>query len=230
MARLIANMVGKNEGSRFLPEVLERLSKQVDFIVFTDDASTDDTAEIAHSYGAYVYKSDESLFAVHEGQLRNQAWQNLSIHASLGDWILAIDCDEMMYETTYKLEDLLRSPKWGVMNITFYHMWNPTHYRVDKLWKPTPSSRLFRYVPNGSIRDRKLACGAEPSYVVDLMRAGKYFADSGLVMKHLGYVKDEDKQMKYERYTQLDGGAFHAGDHIKSIIDPNPTLVEWTFG
>jgi hypothetical protein len=46
-------------------------------------------------------------------------------------------------------------------------------------------------------------------------------------MKHLGYTYDEDKKSKYERYSNLDGGKFHQIDHINSIVDPNPVLIQW---
>jgi hypothetical protein len=51
--------------------------------------------------------------------------------------------------------------------------------------------------------------------------------NTGLVMQHLGYVRDEDKKAKYDRYMKIDGGDFHAMNHIQSIMDPDPTLVEW---
>ena len=58
---IIAQMVGRNESSKYLKEVLERLKQQVDKIVFTDDCSEDDTAEIAALY-AHVYVNEEPLF------------------------------------------------------------------------------------------------------------------------------------------------------------------------
>ena len=58
-----------------------------------------------------------------------------------------------------------------------------------------------------------------------------FWLNSNLVMKHLGYVKDEDKISKHQRYSTLDGGEFHALDHINSIVDPNPVLIDWgSFG
>jgi hypothetical protein len=48
-----------------------------------------------------------------------------------------------------------------------------------------------------------------------------------LIMQHLGYIHDSDKESKYERYSQLDGGKFHNLNHINSIIDPNPVLIDW---
>ena len=226
---LIANMVGKNEADRYLEEVLDHLRGVVDEIVFTDDCSTDNTPDIAREYGAQVYSTDETLFTKNEAQLRQTAWHNLEKHAKIGDWILAIDCDEKLWSTspTSSVDKLMMQPNYDVLNIRFYHMWNETQYRVDKAWVPGNSSRMFRFFYGGSFGDRRLACGSEPSYVQTLIRRGRYLADTGLVMQHLGYIRDEDKQAKYDRYMALDGGDFHAKTHIESIIDPDPVLKDW---
>ena len=94
---IYAQMVGRNESSRFLEEVLQRISSQVDKIIFTDDCSTDDTPNIAAKY-AEVFSTPEPLFATHEGKLRTNAWGNLEKFASPGDWVIAIDCDEMLFD------------------------------------------------------------------------------------------------------------------------------------
>lgn len=226
---LVANMVGRNEADRYLPEVLDHLRSFVDTIVFTDDGSDDDTPEVAKKYGAKVYRNEVSLFTQNEAQLRTTAWKNLEKHVERGDWVLAIDCDEKLWstDTTKTLSKMLNQSKYDVINITFYHMWDENHYRVDKAWAPTPSTRLFRYYYGGQFQDRKLACGSEPTYVRTLTSRGSFMQDSGLIMQHFGYMRDEDKQAKYNRYMKLDGGEFHAKQHIESILDPHPTLVEW---
>jgi glycosyltransferase involved in cell wall biosynthesis len=224
---IIAQMVGKNESKRFLEPVLKRLSEQVDKIVFTDDCSDDNTAEIASKY-CEVFVNEKSLFAEHEGMLRATAWGNLEKFANVGDWIVAIDCDEMLYHVSNKdIREVLKVSPYDVVNVRFYHMWNKTQYRVDKLWAPNSSSRIFRFKENGGFYNKKLACGSEPSYVVDWVRQANYWVDSGLAMQHLGYIKDKDKKAKYERYSQLDGGQFHNLDHINSIIDKDPVLIDW---
>lgn len=224
---IIAQMVGKNESNRFLKEVLERLSHQVDKIIFTDDCSDDDTAEIASKY-AEVFNTDKTLFTENEGNLRSKAWKNLEPFAKEGDWIIAIDCDEMLYhERDLELKYVLSQSPYDVVNVRFYHMWNKNQYRVDKLWAPNNSSRIFRYKDNGSFFDKKLACGSEPTYVVDWVRQKNYFLHSGLMMKHLGYERDEDKLAKYNRYITIDKGEFHNLQHIESIMDENFVLVNW---
>jgi glycosyltransferase involved in cell wall biosynthesis len=224
---IIAQMVGKNESKRFLEPVLQRLSTQVDKIIFTDDCSDDDTPEIAAKY-AEVYSNNETLFNKHEGHLRSLAWSNLEKHAKEGDWIVAIDCDEMLYHSSgIPLKDVLDRSANDVVNVRFYHMWNEMEYRVDKLWAPNNSSRIFRYRENGTFFDKKLACGSEPTYVVSWIRQGNYQVHSGLVMKHLGYIRDEDKQAKYDRYMSLDKGEFHNIAHLESILDKNLVLIPW---
>ena len=224
---LIAQMVGKNESGRFLDRVLERLSTQVDKIVFTDDCSEDDTVEIASKY-AEVFSSSETMFEKHEGHLRLNAWKNLETVATEGDWIVAIDCDEMLFhEDGVEIKKVLQSNPYDVANVRFYHMWNETQYRVDKLWAPNNSSRIFRYKNSGTFLDKKLACGSEPTYVVDWLKQKNYWVHSGLMMQHLGYVKDEDKVIKHKRYMSIDKGEFHNIQHIESIVDPNPVLVNW---
>lgn len=223
-------MVGRNESSRFLENVLKRLKQQVDHIVFTDDCSTDETAEVASGYCS-VYKNDEPLFSHNEGLLRSKAWSNLEKHATEGDWVIAIDCDEMLYDInnidSLDIKSVLNKSAKDVVNVRFYHMWNETHYRVDKLWAPTNSSRIFRFKLDGEFLNRKLACGSEPTYVMEDIKRGNYWHDSGLIMQHLGYTYDDDKQNKYMRYMNLDKGEFHNIQHIQSIIDPNPVLIKW---
>lgn len=224
---IYAQMIGRNESSRYLESVLERLSTQVDKIIFTDDCSDDNTAEIAAKY-AEVFQTPTPMFTEHEGQLRAFAWGNLSNFAKMGDWVIAIDCDEKLFHVdNLNIKDVLSSSPFDVVNVRFYHMWNETQYRVDKLWTPNNSSRIFRFLDNGGFANKKLACGSEPTYVLSWIQQRNYWVNSGLVMQHLGYQRDDDKQSKFERYSHLDGGEFHNINHINSIVDENPVLVDW---
>lgn len=226
MPYVIANMVARNEEHRYLEQVLTRLVDQVDLITFTDDASTDRTAEIARDLGAAVQQLEVPMFVTNEGAFRQQAWEHLAQHALPDAWVLSIDADEEFYPGE-GYEAWLNQSRWPVLGITFYHMWNDTHYRVDKAWAPVLSSRMFRYLEGGQFRQRRLASGSEPTYVGQLVAARHFAKDTGMRMKHLGYARDEDKQAKFDRYMDLDKGEFHSLNHLKSILDPNPTLREW---
>lgn len=226
MPRLIAQMVIRNEVDRYLERVLTRLKDQVDLLVVTDDCSDDGSADVARSFGAKVHVMDQPTFVRDESLLRQTAWDFLGTFARSNDWILAIDADEEFYPDA-RLYRFLNQSRFPVLGVTFYHMWNETHYRVDKAWKPTVSSRLFKYQPGGQFRRTKLACGSEPTYVADNIRRGKAYWNTGMRMKHLGYLRDDDKRAKYDRYMELDHGDFHSLQHIRSIVDPYPELMEW---
>lgn len=232
MSKIVANIVGRNEADKYLHRILTRLQPQVDLICFTDDASDDDTAQIAADYGCIVQRMSEPTFRTNEGKLRQASWEHLE--QSIGeerDWfVLAIDCDEELYETHHSLRELTNQNMFDVLNVEFFHMWNETQFRVDKAWTPHPSTRLFRFLENGVFQNRQLACGSEPTYVQTLFRQGRYLPSTGLVMKHLSYMTDAGKKEKYDRYTAIDGGAFHANAHIESIMDPAPQLMDWNFG
>ena len=100
-------------------------------------------------------------------------------------------------------------------------------FGANQLWTPNNSSRIFRFQENAGFLNRALACGSEPTYVPQLIKRRNYWLHSGLIMKHLGYTYDEDKKNKYERYSTIDRGEFHNINHINSIIDEDPVLIEW---
>jgi len=229
MHKFIAQMIGRNEAQRYLRDVLEHLTPQVDEIVFTDDASQDATPDLFAEFGAHVYRNPSPLFSVHEGRLRQSAWENLALHARTGDWILSIDCDEKLYATDpdQPLSSLLQTTQYHALEVMFYHMWNPEHYRADKGWAPSPQPRIFRYADHTVFADSALACGSGPEYVRLMELTGKVRRGTGLVMQHLGYMREEDRLAKHELYMRIDGGKYHVLDHIQSIADPHPTLVKW---
>jgi len=86
-ARISLTMILKNE-ERALPACLEAARPWVDEIIVVDTGSTDRTREIAASFGARV----------HEWAWRDDfaAARNESLRHATGDWILALDADEVL--------------------------------------------------------------------------------------------------------------------------------------
>jgi hypothetical protein len=125
------------------------------------------------------------------------------------------------------IEQALKSSPYDVVNVKRYEMWNSDGYRVDKMWAPHNTMRIFRYNDGGVYLDKVLACGSEPTYVMQWVRNRNFWLDSGIIMQHLGYLRDEDKQAKYERYTTIDNGKFHNINHINSIKDQSAVLIPW---
>ena len=223
---LIVNMIGRNEEARYLETVLTHVKEYADKIIFTDDDSTDQTAQIAINIGAHVQLIKPSMFCVDESALRQQAWNFMETYAKEGDWILDLDCDEILYGIN-SLPTLLQQKQYSVIQIMFYHMWNATEYRIDKAWRPSIQPRLFRFVRGGQFPNKKLACGSTPKYVLEWARKGSALTANNLRIQHLGYQNDIDKKMKYDRYMELDGGRYHSLQHLKSILDESPELVRW---
>ena len=75
----------KNE-SKNLPRSIDSLKTQVDEIIVVDTGSTDNTIEIAKSYGAKVIET--------EWQEDFSTPRNIAIDNASGDWIIFLDADE----------------------------------------------------------------------------------------------------------------------------------------
>jgi len=225
VTRIIANMIGRDEVGRYLEKVLTELQVHVDEIVFTDDGSKDNTFVLAKHLGCDVIRLDDSIFETNESLLREISWDHLRSVADEGDWIISIDADEILFPPA-PIRELLLNTNKSVVMAEFYHMWNQTHYRVDKAWKPDCQPRIFKFYREGHIMKRSLACGQYPTYVKQMIRDGKT-EDLGIKMQHWGYARDEDKVAKFDKYMRIDGGKFHSLSHLESIVDENPTLKEW---
>lgn len=93
MVKLSLCMITYNE-ELFIQDCIESIYNIVDEIIVVDSKSTDDTVEIAKSYGAKIfYKSWENSFS----KLRNY-----SIKKASGDWILVMDADERIATLDHK--------------------------------------------------------------------------------------------------------------------------------
>lgn len=83
-------MIAKDE-AEFIRQALESVKDFVDEIIVVDTGSKDKTIEIATEYGAKIYNSQwKKDFSYH----RNEA-----ISKATSDWILTLDCDEVLTDT-----------------------------------------------------------------------------------------------------------------------------------
>jgi glycosyltransferase involved in cell wall biosynthesis len=79
-------IITKNE-EKDLPRCLASIKDLADEIVVVDDGSTDKTIEIAKKYGAKVFERKLDDFA---------SQKNFAAEKATGDWIFAIDADEVI--------------------------------------------------------------------------------------------------------------------------------------
>ncbi len=67
--------------------------------------------------------------------------------------------------------------------------------------------------------DRKLACRRVPTQV--LANRAK---PTGVSLLHFGWADPSTRKQRYDRYTRVDGGRFHASSHLRSIMWPAPRI------
>jgi hypothetical protein len=226
--RLTAMMIVRNEANRYLQEVLTHLSSYADQIIILDDASTDDTPSICRSFPKVLLcQEEEPLFETDESLVRLKLW-NYTIQAN-PDWILAIDADEIFEERfPYEVKDLINQDEFDAVEFRLFDLWgDPEHYRIDGGWNPWVKKvrMLFRYIPQQTYTwsRSKLHCGRVPLEVLKYPRVYQ----SDLRVKHYGWLRPEDINNKYTRYSKHD----HS-EHLQSVLAPPDQikLEKWIAG
>lgn len=198
-------MIVKNE-EKNLPRCLRSLLPVVDELVIADTGSIDRTCEIAAIFGARVIRipwTDDYSAA-----------RNASLNEARGEWILAMDADEVISAQDYDtIRSLVRSSPSG--NVAFsvvsrnytnrvdLETWraNRGEYPLEEVgrgWMPSEKTRLF---PNqASLRfENPLHEMVEPS----LERQGIPTLSAPFVVHHYGYLDDERQQRKLQHYYEL---------------------------
>ena len=225
---IIAHMVvGPGEADRYLDPVLARVSEVADVIhVALDPFATPYEKNVALIWADSVTHTETPGFLEHEGKFRTRAWMDMeqTVGPEVGDTILLIDADEFIFDPEAVKKAGREYPNQR-LGFTFYHMWGDDSYRIDGAWAPHMAWILIPYRKGGRHADKKMACGREPLYARNETQVGVSVSD----ILHYGYYDDADKTEKYVRYSTHDGGRYHSGAHIKSIIQP-PSLERWEKG
>lgn len=104
-----ACIIGKNEETH-LGHCLESIKPYVDEIIFVDTGSTDKTKAIANNYNGHII---EEVFSKDFSRPRN-----LALNRASKDWILVIDCDEVI-DGKYLLDLTASLEHRGYVGCTF---------------------------------------------------------------------------------------------------------------
>lgn len=235
--RIIALTVGRNEVDRYLMPMLQHMSHVVDGHFFYDDRSEDDTAAVAAWAGCTVVqrRQHEPSFEQSEGAFRGNAWAAFerTMYPHGGDWVLVIDCDEVLVSNTdftphHELHALASTANQMSVELSIPEVFGFTNnglprVRTDGLWATISAPRLFRYWPDAQFYvggPGEYGVPAVPSYVMGASRA----QTEKISLMHYGYADDRDKVDKFARYNGRGG---HSSRHVESILGPF-NLETWT--
>jgi glycosyltransferase involved in cell wall biosynthesis len=135
MPALTATLISYNE-ELDLPRALASLAGIADEIILVDSGSTDQTCEIARSFGARVYTRKLDSFAEQK---------NYATSLSSNDWILSLDCD---HELSPELRSSLLAWKQQTPDKNGYEILLLTNYLGGWIrhsgWYPEFKLLLFR--------------------------------------------------------------------------------------
>ncbi len=228
-SRITLAMLVHNEAHRYLERVLKHVSNYIDEAVILDDASEDNTVDVCktvlNGIPLTLVSNLEPGFN-NEIILRKQLWE-MAI-ATKPDWLLILDADEIFEDKAYEIiRELAKAQEICHYSFRLYDMWNENSYREDTYWRAHTIYRPFmiRYIPAIDYvwKETPQHCGRLPLNIYQLPGAL-----SQLRLKHLGWMKEEDRLYKYNRYKQLDPDAVYGiAEQYESILDPNPNLVHW---
>ena len=228
-SRITLAMLVHNEADRYLERVLKHASLYIDEAVILDDASEDNTVEVCKNVLSGIPLTIVSNLEPgfnNEIMLRKQLWEMAT--ATDPDWVLFLDADEIFEDKTAEIiRELAKAQEVDLYSFRLYDMWNENSYREDTYWRAHTIFRPFmvRYISeiNYIWKETPQHCGRLPLNIYQL--PGEL---SQLRLKHLGWMKEEDRLYKYNRYKKLDPDAVYGiAEQYESILDPQPNLILW---
>lgn len=225
--RLIAGIIMGNEADEFLEPVLKDIASYTDDMVIIDDATTDGSTDIAKQFTDNVYRKDKPTFHTNEHQLRKDLFKKyFPRYARKGDWVLHIDCDEMLDPRfKRKKDEWLAMDYPTILDFTMLECWgNADMVRVDGTWNPITkaSAMIMKWMPevNYQFPETRYHVGRLP------MNQPLLTMPTGLWVIHLGWASETKIKTKRKYYKENDADNPHAPmqRHYQSMYE-EPTLI-----
>lgn len=228
--RLVTCCLAKNESSKFLPSALLEWSKFSDSVILLDDASTDDTAQIAIDAGATVHFRDGGAWG-NESPARQQLFDLAVSNTDYGDWILVLDADMTPAKDP---RELAFGGHVGAWSFPLFDLWDldPLRYRWDMFWQAHLHPRIWMFrrpADNDWVwPDRGIHCGHLPlNFTVE---RGCAAAPEDHALLHYAYSTAELRKLKHKQYASVAAQLSQAEiRHANTIIDEHPQTYALPF-
>lgn len=238
--KLVAMMVTHNEANRYLERVIENTLLFCDEMVILDDHSDDykelhamlrrKERETAIDGHARIFFASAIKTWENESELRQELLDFALYHNP--DWLIAIDADEL-YEAdrmNEQLPYLMSQTEADWVGFRFYDMWNDEqHYRDDDIWPAGTyyAPRMFKVLQGiqYSFPQVRRHCGSVPANVRHCSGI-----NSSVRVKHLGWMKPDDRDKKYlDRLADDPKNEFYPVEVYDAILEigKKATLVNW---
>ena len=212
--RLSLCVIARDEAA-FLNRCLQSVQGLVDEIVVVDTGSADETPQVARQHGARVFS--------HTWKEDFSAARNPSLEAARGEWILVLDCDEVIAPrdheairqamaqegvdafrlTTRNYAEAANRAGWIACNGEY------TEEKEYPGWFPTTKVRLWR-----NRREVRFAGAVHELVEPSIMEAGGKIGDCLVPVHHYGYVEKTRSSEEYveagERKVRDDPGDLRA--------------------
>ncbi|MFQ5962991.1 MAG: glycosyltransferase [Candidatus Scalinduaceae bacterium] len=216
-------MIVKNEED-YLPKCLQKMKPFVDEIIVVDTGSDDETVEIAKQYGARVYG--------HKWNDDFSEARNISLRHATGNWILALDADEVIAEKDMqRIRELISITdntgfnliQRNYENYAGFKGWmeNKTDYIEGKDYAGYIDSPLIRLFKNR----RGIRFSGRVHEIADIshLDGNNQIGNTDIVIHHYGKAKDKQ---------QLDKkGDLYLSIGMKKIKDnPNNARAHFDLG
>ncbi|MGB0113827.1 MAG: glycosyltransferase family 2 protein [Ilumatobacteraceae bacterium] len=220
---LSAAIIVKDE-AEFLATCLASIADVCDELVVVDTGSTDDSVEVARSFGAVqaVRPWDDDFAAA----------RNAALDLATGQWILYIDADEQLDRCD---PAALRAELSAATDAVALRVW----FRTRPIWSPYREFRLWRHRP-----DIRFVGRIHETMVADIRRVaeedGMAIADTDLFrLTHYGYEGDQTAKHRRnlplleQRVVELPGRCYlwnHLGNVREQLGDIRGAREAWTTG
>jgi hypothetical protein len=216
--RVVAHLVVRDEMHRWLGPCLERLVRQFDTVTVFDDGSTDGSAEYARAVGCVVGHRPDHVpaFLEHEAACREYAWSWMidAVELDPDDIVVALDADEIISGDRHTIRSIVSLSSacrfvCAIDEIFSVDAAGTPLRRVDGQWGRINGVRIARVGRQREFRSQRLGCGSVPA------ATGEWATTALIVIRHLGYLRPEDRRAKFDRYI---GRREHRQQHVRSIL------------